>query len=79
MVGDDPRGCCKTFRSVGPPFYGALPMRVQCLLRVSCLHVTGRSDLSWEANLCLGRVRLSLATDLLCPAAFRLGNHRSVR
>jgi hypothetical protein len=79
MVGGNPGGCCTTFGSVGLLFYGAIPMRMQCLLRVSYLHMTGRSNLSWKANLCLGRVRLFLATDLLCPAAFRLGNHRSVR
>jgi hypothetical protein len=72
MVGGNPGECCKTFRSVGIHFYGAIPMRVQCLLRVSYLHMTGRSNLSWRAKLYLGRVRLFLATDLLCLAAFRL-------
>ena len=54
MVGGDPGGCRTTFGSVGTPFYGAMPMRMQCLLRVSYLHVTGRSNLSWGLIFALG-------------------------
>jgi hypothetical protein len=41
MVGGNPRECCKIFRSVGIHLYGAILMRMQCLLCLSYRRMTG--------------------------------------